>query len=96
MNAFYISLLTMKSAIAFGTVLSLASNGTVKTRLPPQTKKQHIFVIFHRKCYFNYLYISQRIRKFASLGEKNPKLATLFLALALRNLTVHELAYDSC
>jgi hypothetical protein len=63
--------------------LSLTNNVMVKTRLPPKLKKCNIFVILLRKCpILTNFYKSQRIR--------NP-----FLALALRNFTVRELAYDN-
>jgi hypothetical protein len=72
--------------------LSFTSTGSVNTRLPTKTKKFHIFVIFHRKCSILTIFYNPK-ESAAFFREKFPKLIILFLALALRNLTV--LAYDN-
>jgi hypothetical protein len=64
-----------------------------KNMLPTQTKKCHIFEIFHRTCsILTTFYKFQRIFKFY-LGKKFPKFATFF-GLVPRNLTVRVLVYD--
>jgi hypothetical protein len=55
--------------------------GTVKTRLPAQTKKFHICVIFHSKCFI--LTTFYNFHRICFSGKKSPKLATPFLALYL-------------
>jgi hypothetical protein len=64
---------------------------TVKTRLPIQTKKCHIYRKYSISTTF---YNSQRIRKFAFLGKIPPELAYPFLGLVPQNLTMRELVYD--